>query len=53
MKAAHARAKRQSIEDRLKLLQAQVEARKKKVELQNTITKAKADLKALRLSGRK
>lgn len=50
---ARIKTKRSTPEERLRHLQAQVEARKKRVELQQTITKARADLKALRLSGKR
>jgi hypothetical protein len=51
MKTARARV-RATPEQRLKQLQAQVEAAKKRAELKQTIAKARQDLKALKLSRR-
>lgn len=53
MKPARAKSKRASPEERLKQLQAQIAAKQKRAELQQTIVKARADLKALRLSGKR
>lgn len=46
-------AKRATPEQRLKLLQAQVDAAKAKAQIKANIAKAKSDLKALQLSGRR
>ena len=50
MKPARAKSKRGTLEERIKRLQAQMDAVKKRTELRNTIAKAKQDLKALSLS---